>query len=169
MYASHVRDELFETCALCHFLATFHTGYHKFQTIGIYWGINIHAGHTLLCKINPFFTGWRNSPVFPACLASALGRRPNVCWGCVATLFHYTQNLVQNSISSINRGDPPPFVALRSTGMTVGELKAGFPVDEFCKLVRFMDTGRSQYLLCVPESESCPLKIRAYSDRIRLA
>ena len=28
----------------------------------------------------------------------------------------------------------------------------------FCKLVRLMDTGRNQNLLCVPESESCPLK-----------
>ena len=51
-----------------------------------------------------------------------------------------------------------PFVALRSTDMTVGESRADFPVDYFCKLVRLMDTGRSQNLLFVPESESCPLK-----------
>ena len=34
-------------------------------------------------------------------------------------------------------------------------------------VVPLMDTGRSQNLLCVPESESCPLKIRAYCDTIR--
>ena len=44
-----------------------------------------------------------------------------------------------------------------------------FPVEHFCELVRLMDTGRIQNLLCVPESESCPLKIRAYFDTIRLA
>ena len=59
------------------------------------------------------------------------------------------------------------FVTLRSTDMTVGRWTAVFPVDDFCKLVRLMDTGRSQNLLCVPESESCPLKIRAYFDTIR--
>ena len=66
----------------------------------------------------------------------------------------------------ISRGDCP-FVALRSTDMTVGESSAGFPVDDFCKLVRLVDTGRIQNLLCVPESESCPLKIRACFDTIR--
>ena len=44
---------------------------------------------------------------------------------------------------------------------------AVFHVDDFCKLVRLVDTGRGQNLLCVPESESCPLKIRAYFDTIR--
>ena len=42
--------------------------------------------------------------------------------------------------------------------MTVGQWTALFPVDDFCKLVCLMDMGRSQNLLCVPESESCPLK-----------
>ena len=65
-----------------------------------------------------------------------------------------------------SRGDCP-FVALRSTDMTVGDSKAGFPVNDFCKLVRLMDTGRNQNLLCVPESGSCPLKIRAYFDTMR--
>ena len=51
--------------------------------------------------------------------------------------------------------------------MTLVVSKAGFLVDDFCKLVRLMDTGRNQNLLCVPESESCPLKIRAYFDAIR--
>ena len=46
-----------------------------------------------------------------------------------------------------------PFVA-RSTDMTVEDSKACFPVDDVCKLVCLMDTGRSQNLLCVPESES---------------
>ena len=55
------------------------------------------------------------------------------------------------------------------TDITVGQWSAVFPVEDFCKLVRLMDTGRIQNLLCVPESESCPLKIRAYFDTIRLA
>ena len=67
-----------------------------------------------------------------------------------------------------SRGDCP-FVALRSTDMTGRDSKAVFPVEDFCKLVRLMDTGRIQNLLCAPESESCPLKIRAYFDTIRLA
>ena len=60
-----------------------------------------------------------------------------------------------------SRGDCS-FVALRSTDMTAGDSCAGLPVDDFCKLVRLMDTGRIQNLLCVPESESCP-----YFDTIR--
>ena len=44
-----------------------------------------------------------------------------------------------------------------------------FPVDDFCKLVCLMDTGRNQNLLCVPESESFSLKIRAYFDTIHYA
>ena len=67
-----------------------------------------------------------------------------------------------------SRGDCP-FVALRSTNMTVGDSKAGLPVDDFCKLVRLMDMARSQNLLSVPESDSCPLKIQAYFDTIRWA
>ena len=54
----------------------------------------------------------------------------------------------------ISRGDCP-LVALRSNDMTVGGSKTGFPVDDFCKLVRLMDTRGSQNLSCVPESESC--------------
>ena len=46
-----------------------------------------------------------------------------------------------SSLWSISRGDCP-FVALRSSDMTVGQSKAGFPVDDFCKLVRLMDTRR---------------------------
>ena len=60
-------------------------------------------------------------------------------------------------------------ITLHSTDMTVGKWVPAFPVDDFCKLVHLMDTGRIQNLLCVPESESCPLKIRAYFDTIRLA
>ena len=46
--------------------------------------------------------------------------------------------------------------------------QARFPLwTIFCKLVRLMDTGRIQNLLCVPKSERCPLKIRAYFDTIR--
>ena len=60
-----------------------------------------------------------------------------------------------------------PFIALRSTDMTVGQSKADYPVGDLCKLVRLMDAGRRQNLLYVPESESRPLKIRAYFDTIR--
>ena len=42
-----------------------------------------------------------------------------------------------------SRGDCP-FVALRSTDMTVGRWMPAFPVDDFWKLVRLMDTGRIQ-------------------------
>ena len=69
-------------------------------------------------------------------------------------------------ITKVSRGDCP-FVALRSTDMADGDSKAVFHVDDICKLVHLMDTGRSQNLLCVPESDSCPLKIRAYFDTIR--
>ena len=62
-----------------------------------------------------------------------------------------------------------PLVALHSPDMTVGQSKAGFPVDDFCKLVSLMDTRRIQNLLCVPELERCPLKIGAYFNTIRLA
>ena len=55
-----------------------------------------------------------------------------------------------------SRGDCP-FV-VRSTDMTVGELKVGFPVDDFCKLVRLMDTGWNQNLLYVPESQKLSSK-----------
>ena len=78
----------------------------------------------------------------------------------------YPPPLVWSGSIECSRGDCP-FVALRSTDMTVGDSLATFPVDDFCKLVRLMDTGRSPNLLCVPESESCPLKIRAYFDPIR--
>ena len=77
----------------------------------------------------------------------------------------------------ISRATVPLNITLRvrSTDMTVGRWMPAFPVDDFCKLVRddfcklvrLMDTGRNQNLLCVPESESCPLKIRAYFDTIR--
>ena len=79
----------------------------------------------------------------------------------IVLLWHMTH---QPGTYQISRGDCS---ALRSTDMTVGDSKAGYPVDEFCTLVRLMDTGRSQNLLCVPESESCPRKIRAYFDTIR--
>ena len=61
------------------------------------------------------------------------------------------------------------FLVLFSTERTIGGLCADVPVDDFCKLVRLMDTGRRQNLLFAPESESCPLKIRTYFDTIRLA
>ena len=69
-------------------------------------------------------------------------------------------------ITKVSRGDGP-FVALRSTDMTDGDSKAVFHVDDIRKLVRLLDTGRSQNLLCVPESDSCPLKMRAYFGIIR--
>ena len=78
-------------------------------------------------------------------------------------------NSVQSSNASIavHSRDDCPIVTLRSTDMTVGKSVPAFPVEHFCKLVRLMDTGRNQNLLCVPESESCPLKIRAYFNTIR--
>ena len=77
------------------------------------------------------------------------------------TMLTYVTNMIWYS------RDDCPFVTLRSTDMTVGKSVPAFPVEHFCKLVRLMDTGRNQNLLCVPESESCPLKIRAYFNTIR--
>ena len=64
-------------------------------------------------------------------------------------------------------GHQQPPCWLAGADRTVGSSCADFPVDDFCKLVRLMDTGRNQNLLCVLESESCPLIIRAYFDAIR--
>ena len=45
--------------------------------------------------------------------------------------------------TAISRVDCP-FVALRPTDTTVGDSLAVFPVDDFCKLVRLVQTGRRQ-------------------------
>ena len=80
---------------------------------------------------------------------------------------YYSQREKHNLPDSKPSRDDCPFVTLRSTDMTVGKSVPASPVEHFCKLVRLMDTGRNQNLLCVPKSESCPLKIRAYFDTIR--
>ena len=101
-----------------------------------------------------------NRKQYRQCTCMCVSMRP--CLGIMLPLIKYSQ---ENTVGT-SRGDCP-FVTLRSTDMTVGRWMPAFPVDDFCKLVCLMDTGRNQNLLCVPESESCPLKIRAYLDTIR--
>ena len=60
-----------------------------------------------------------------------------------------------------------PLLAQHSTDRTVGELCADFPVNDFCKLVCFMDMARNQNILWAPESERCPLKIHISIQCVR--